>query len=312
MPIEIYQQALQKDWDNLIEHSINASLIHFRNYMEYHQDRFEDCSACVFQDDKLVAVFPAEKENNQIYSHRGLTFGGPLFLEALKPTLIQEVINQLIFFYKESNDKSIYIHPSPEFYWNNSQSYQDLLQVLESCNFKTVKEKVYQTVSLPVSIKDRGKIWGKKKAEKHYLRVNLSSDFEYFWENILSPNLSSRHHTNPTHSLEEISLLKKRFPDKIQLWAVFKGDEMLGGCVTFSHRNVIHAQYTAATKEGKSMRALDLLFAEIIEKSAQKYEYLSMGISTDPIKGLPNHGLVKWKESWGAMDYSTPSWEIKL
>jgi len=312
MPIEIYHQALQKDWDNLIEHGINASLIHFRNYMEYHQNRFDDCSACIFLDNKLVAVFPAEKENNHIYSHRGLTFGGPLFLEGLKPTIVQEMITQLILFYKESNAESLTIHPSPEFYWNNSQNYQELQQILESSNFQKVKGKVYQTVSLPVSIKDRGKIWGKKKAEKYHLKVNLSPDLAYLWEKILIPNLGSRHHTKPTHTLEEISLLKKRFPEEIQLWAVFNGDDMLGGCVTFSHGNVIHAQYTAATKEGKSMRALDLLFSEITEKSTQKYKYLSMGISTDPISGLPNQGLVKWKESWGALDYLTPSWEIKL
>ncbi|WP_113922809.1 GNAT family N-acetyltransferase [Cognataquiflexum aquatile] len=307
-----YIQELQKDWDNLIENSINASLIHFRNYMQYHQDRFVDCSACIFLEDNLVAVFPAEIQNGKIFSHRGLTFGGPIFLKALKPTIIQEIITELKLYFKALNSTSIQIHLAPVFYWKNSLAYYEMQGVLASCNFLPIQEKVYQTVSLPISIKDRGKIWGKKKAEKHHLRVNYSSDLAFFWENILIPNLRSRFNANPTHTLEEISFLHKSFPGKIQLWAVFKDDNMLGGCLTFSHGDVLHVQYIGATEDGKSHSALDLLFYIIIEKSAPNYKYLSMGVSTNPINGLPNQGLVKWKKSWGASEYSTPSWESEL
>ncbi|MGM5470663.1 hypothetical protein ACS386_10325 [Flavobacteriaceae bacterium LMO-SS05] len=44
--------------------------------MEYHQDRFEDFSLMVFKKDKLIAILPANKIKNGVYSHQGLTFSG--------------------------------------------------------------------------------------------------------------------------------------------------------------------------------------------------------------------------------------------
>ena len=49
----------------------------YRNYMEYHADRFKDCSLIVLDEkERVVAVFPASKNKSEIESHGGLTFGG--------------------------------------------------------------------------------------------------------------------------------------------------------------------------------------------------------------------------------------------
>ena len=44
--------------------------------MDYHKDRFEDYSLMVFKDEKLVAVLPANRVEDKLFSHQGLTYGG--------------------------------------------------------------------------------------------------------------------------------------------------------------------------------------------------------------------------------------------
>ena len=44
--------------------------------MEYHKDRFQDYSLMVFDENKLVAVLPANRVEVEVFSHQGLTYGG--------------------------------------------------------------------------------------------------------------------------------------------------------------------------------------------------------------------------------------------
>ena len=47
-----------------------------------------------------------------------------------------------------------------------------------------------------------------KRASQNDLRINLETDLTSFWNNILIPNLKTKHHTIPTHSLNEIKKLQ--------------------------------------------------------------------------------------------------------
>jgi hypothetical protein len=43
--------------------------------MEYHEERFHDYSLLIFEEDKLIAVLPANRVSDTVYSHQGLTYG---------------------------------------------------------------------------------------------------------------------------------------------------------------------------------------------------------------------------------------------
>ena len=47
-----------------------------RSYMDYHADRFHDCSLMVYRKDRLYALLPANRVDTTLYSHQGLTYGG--------------------------------------------------------------------------------------------------------------------------------------------------------------------------------------------------------------------------------------------
>ncbi len=63
-------------WDNFISKTDLGSVLHYRNYIEYHSDRFNDFSICFWKGETLEAVIPGTNHGDSWDSHSGLTFGG--------------------------------------------------------------------------------------------------------------------------------------------------------------------------------------------------------------------------------------------
>ena len=63
-------------WNDFVANAKNATFLFHRDFMEYHSDRFEDNSLLIFDEkEKLVAIFPANRIGNELFSHQGLTYG---------------------------------------------------------------------------------------------------------------------------------------------------------------------------------------------------------------------------------------------
>ena len=72
-------------WDKFVESARNSHFMFYRDYMEYHSDRFSDFSIVIFDDkDRVVALLPANINGATLYSHQGLTFGGFLVGEKIR------------------------------------------------------------------------------------------------------------------------------------------------------------------------------------------------------------------------------------
>ena len=88
-------------WDNFIDHSKNSTFLFKRDFMDYHQNRFKDCSLMVFEDNLPVAVLPAHKiDNNTIASHLGLSYGGLILRKTEKLLKTLQIVHQILFFFK--------------------------------------------------------------------------------------------------------------------------------------------------------------------------------------------------------------------
>jgi len=66
----------REEWDRFVSNSKNGSFLFYRDYMEYHSDRFIDYSLMFYEGNRLIALLPANIEGNRLISHAGLTFGG--------------------------------------------------------------------------------------------------------------------------------------------------------------------------------------------------------------------------------------------
>ena len=59
LSVRRYNDSMKLRWDEFVQESKNATFLFFRNYMDYHSDRFIDNSLMVYdKNDQLFALLP--------------------------------------------------------------------------------------------------------------------------------------------------------------------------------------------------------------------------------------------------------------
>ena len=71
-----YTPEWEQQWNDFVARAKNATFLFDRRYMEYHSDRFQDASYLFLRDGKPYALLPANRRDDTLYSHQGLTYGG--------------------------------------------------------------------------------------------------------------------------------------------------------------------------------------------------------------------------------------------
>lgn len=72
-----YTVDKKQDWDLFVTNAKNSHFMFYRDYMDYHSDRFKDFSLMFYDEKgKILGLLPANIEGDVLYSHQGLTFGG--------------------------------------------------------------------------------------------------------------------------------------------------------------------------------------------------------------------------------------------
>src|SRR6476620_2629490 len=71
-----YRSDDKAEWDSHVARSRAPHFLFYRDYMDYHADRFADASLLLYDRHSLIALLPANRDGNVIRSHGGLTFGG--------------------------------------------------------------------------------------------------------------------------------------------------------------------------------------------------------------------------------------------
>lgn len=278
--------------------------------MEYHSDRFEDYSLLIFKDDKLIAVLPANKEGALLHSHQGLTYGGLVTDEKIKLYETAQVLKQIMIFLASIEITHINIKVSPAFYHiKPSDEMRFLLHHLEAKKYRCDALSVINLNEKLLFSKDR--IAGVKRGEKNGLMVREVHEFTDFWDRILLPNLKLKHQAKPTHTLEEITGLKERFPKQIRQFNVYKDTKVVAGTTIFEMQNVAHSQYISGDTNKNTLGSLDFLHAHLITNVFKDKRYFDFSTSHENQGQHINEGLLYWKEGFGArtltMDfYSLP------
>ncbi|RPA68467.1 hypothetical protein EF405_12160 [Cyclobacteriaceae bacterium YHN15] len=276
--------------------------------MEYHGDRFEDASLIIYSEDHPVAVFPAEKDVQTVHSHRGLTYAGWILIKGLSLKDIQEIIENTKAFYHNQGIERLEIRMVPDFFAKESQ--EDLKIAIQRAGGESIFTAIHHFTELPFKVRNKGKKWGKNKAIKAGLKIEISNNFGPYWDDILIPNLRERHRVSPTHSLLDIKYLAKTFSDNIKLFIVKHEEELLAGAVVFETATTAHLQYVAANQKGRNSKALDYMMSFLIEEEFFHKSFFNMGVSHVPEAGMINQGLVNWKESFGGRPLEINTFQI--
>ena len=309
-----YQDSFKSAWNNFVGVAKNATFLFDRDYMDYHSDRFSDCSLLFFDKKRLVGLLPANLHENIVFSHEGLTYGGLLLQKDVEYARIDEMLEAAKCYYRDELKANIlYYKPVPSIY-HNYPSQEDLYWLFGQ-GAQLVARSLSSAVELscPQPFSTLRKRHA-AKAAKNGLTVAAVTDerqWKDFW-NILSSVLSSRHQCCPVHSLDEILLLKRRFTD-IRLFCVYKDTQMLAGSVIYITDRVLHAQYIAANEEGRLLGALDFLFLRLLSSPLCKGRiFFDFGISTEQGGAFLNSGLLFQKEGFGARGVCYDHYRLNL
>ena len=307
-----YTAIYESKWNKFISESRNGHFMFNRMYMEYHDDRFSDASLVVTQgEDEILAVMPANSDEDRIISHQGLTFGGLIIGWNVGLEKTMEIFSEIIKFLTDQYKFShLVLKRLPDIY-HKYPAQEDLY-----CLFRLGAKLIRRDVSSAILLKDRIPFGSMRKrlinkgsrAGVVVREINVLNDY---WA-LLEESLLERHNVRPTHSLSEMTLLKTLFPNNIRIFGSYLSGELLGGVVCYIAGAVVHCQYLINGSRGRELGALDYCVNHLISDVFTDRQWFDFGISTEAGGHVLNSGLISQKEGFGARSVVHEFYEVSL
>lgn len=300
LSVRLYNKEDYHKWNEFVANAKNATFLFHRDFMEYHQDRFQDFSLLVLDEkDNLKAIFPANRVEDVVFSHQGLTYGGLVVNQKTKLSdsivLFQEVLKYL----NQNQIQNLDIKILPSIYSDFPSDEVEYLAFL--CQAELIRRDTLSVIDLQSHFKySHGRKQEIAKAQKLGFEVREENTFDTFWNEILLPNLAEKHKAKPVHCLAEMTLLKEKFPKNIRQFNVYLDDKIVAGTTIFETSTVAHSQYISGKANAETNLSLDFLHHYLITEVFKDKKYFDFGISNENQGKNINSGLLFWKESFGA------------
>lgn len=311
--VKRYDSGDFERWNNFVRKAKNPLFMFDRNYMDYHKERFRDHSLIFFSNYDIVAILPANEENEMLISHGGLTYGGLILNEKAKQHTVNECFEAIIEYLRKQRLNKMVYKAIPHLY--HEQPCEEEKYALYYNNAKLVEVSASTVVNLKNPLKmskgRKAQISRAKREGVEVQRLENKRDYDAFIA-LENEVLESRHNTRAVHSSEELFLLHTRFPENIHLYGAMLSTELIAGVVLYEYGQVIHTQYMAANETAKTVGALDLIIATIINKYEESKQWLDFGISTEKKGKYLNGGLIAQKEGFGGRTNVYEIWEINI
>lgn len=310
-----FSEESTQEWEKFCAQADQSTFLHTRRFLNYHGERFVDCSLLIEDDGRLIGLFPAAEhpiQRDQIVSHPGITYGGVLHAGALYGARMIEAMVAIGRYFNEKNYRQLLYKVVPTFY--HRQPAQDDLYAL----FRMGALRTRCDLSSTIDLNNRRALSERRRRSlKKALKagVTITSDTQYLsalWE-VLTENLARKHNVSPVHSLSEIIFLMTQFPENIRCYCCVLNGEVLAGTIIFSTVMADHAQYIASSEQGYTISALDAVFDHCITESKQLGKrWFDFGISTEQNGTQLNDGLYGFKTEFGAGGSLHEFYQIKL
>lgn len=268
--------------------------------MEYHQDRFQDFSLVVTdENENIKAILPANRVGDTVFSHQGLSYGGLVINHKTKLSDFIILFKEVLKFLNTNEINNFEVKVLPVIYSDFPSDELEYLAFL--CKANLTRKDTLSVIDLNSNYKySHGRKQEISKAKALGFEVREVNNFDAFWNEILIPNLAEKHQAKPVHSLTEITLLKEKFPKNIRQFNVYLDNKIVGGTTIFETSTVAHSQYISGKNNAETNLSLDFLHHHLITEVFQNKKYFDFGISNENQGQNLNSGLLFWKESFGA------------
>lgn len=309
--IRRYTPADKPLWDRYVAKARNATFLFLRDYMDYHADRFHDHSLLFFVGNRLHSVLPAHEVGEIFCSHRGLTYGGLLMDNDVTTADVLTLFEELNVYLRQQGFRRVLYRAIPWVY-HRLPAEEDLYAMFWKCG-----ARLQQRMSGTVIFMDEHLRWRKdhrrrlRQAQAAGVRVERNASLAEFWP-VLNDNLQRKFQAQSVHTLEEIELLKSRFPNEIVQYNAYLGDKIVGGITFYVMGHVLHGQYSGTTDEGKQAGAMEAIYEQVMYHDFTHCRYLDFGTSNEEGGRILNEGLIAHKEGYGGRTicYDTYEWNL--
>jgi len=312
LTIQRYTAEKADEWNTFVAASKNGTFLFNRCYMDYHADRFRDHSLLFYHGDRLLALLPANEEGKTWYSHQGLSYGGLVMNGKCRAAMVRDLFILLNDYLREQGFSSVVYKHIPWIY-AVLPAEEDLFALANVCRARLLARDIASVVMLnrrlPFSTLRRR---GVKKGRQTGLYVREQTDLSVFWQ-MLEQHVRLKFRARPVHTLDEIMLLKSRFPENIRLMTVCKDDDILGGTLLYDCGQTVKTQYIMASEEGRQHGALDFLFHCLLDRyEAEGRLFFDFGTSNRVDNDDLNDSLIFQKEGFGGRGVCYDRYEYDL
>lgn len=302
--IRRYTPEDKEKWDAFVKEARNATFLFERGYMDYHSDRYEDCSWMAFKRSRLMALLPANiTADGVLHSHQGLTYGGWILpRNHVNATDMLEIFELSVNIWKNNGIISLDYKPLPYIYCSTPSD--DAEYVLFRLGAVLTEATLSSAIALdssasPVSHYNKLRRRSLSASGKLKWQIRETKDASLMMS--LARNcMIERNHPTPAHSAAEMQLLRDRFPDNIKFWILEYENKPAAAVCIYDTGRVAHAQYIATTSIGRKLNLLTPLLHYLITDIYSSRKYFDFGVSTEDHGFYLNDGLHRQKSSYGA------------
>jgi len=312
--VEPFAESKAREWDRFCEGALNATLLHTRRFLSYHEGRFQDRSLIFLDGDAIVGVLPAAEhpaDAHMVVSHPGSTYGGLVHDGQLIGERALEAMSTAAGFYRNLGYTQFQYKALPHIY--ASVPSQDDLYALFRMGAIRARCDLSSTICLaerrPCSDRRRRAL---KKAQRLVSVAWDTLGWPSAWQ-LIADNLARKHGASPVHSAEELALLHLRFPESIRVVSATHNTIPVAAVVLFNSRHVWHAQYIASSEVGYDTHALDAIFDAIIARATEsRARYFDFGTSNEDAGKTLNSGLYRFKSEFGGGGVAHEFYQLNL
>lgn len=310
--LERYDRSRCDLWNGFVARSRNATFLFDRAYMDYHSDRFADCSWLAYKGNSLRALLPANlTDDGVLHSHQGLTYGGWLLPDRhMDGADMLDIFETAAAVWKGMGIRELDYKPIPGIYASRP-SEEDLYALFRLGAVQT-ECGISQTISLrrPLLLGEtrRQTLGSFGGVFPEILETDDAGLFMTFEEKCLL----ARHGVRPVHSAEEMAILKSHFPERIRFFVIVDSSGPHAGVCIYDTGRVAHCQYIAADAVGMSRNLLTPLHWHLATDVFRNRDYYDFGTSTEQGGMHLNVGLLRHKASYGATAVVYNRYRLKL
>ena len=127
-----YDATHHDEWNRYVDKARNATFLFYREYMDYHSDRFKDHSLLFYVGNHLHSVLPAHEVGEIFCSHRGLTYGGLLMDEDVTTADVVHLFEELNDYLRQMGFQKVLYRAIPWIY-HRLPSEEDLYAMFWKC-----------------------------------------------------------------------------------------------------------------------------------------------------------------------------------